>query len=86
MNCNTGHLITNEMLQAMPDFQRELFMPVPQELESAAVKKLAGKPEAMVSLTSGGKLSKWACEQRRKKAKSGREKMAKESRRRNRHE
>ncbi|TGE35911.1 hypothetical protein E4K67_22610 [Desulfosporosinus fructosivorans] len=82
MNINTGHLITSEMFQ---ELQPKDFMPLPEELESAAQKKLAGKPEAMVSLTSGGKLSKWASEQRRKKGKSGRGKMVKDSRRRNRH-
>lgn len=83
MNCNTGHLITSEMLQAMQNIKREEYVPVPQELEHAAVRKLDGKPEAMVSLTSGGKLSKWAGTQRKKSKARG--KMAKESRRRNRH-
>lgn len=87
MNVNTGHLITSERIQAMQEFQQEFqqkgYMPIPQELEPAAEKKLAGKPEAMVSLTSGGKLSKWAGAQR-KRSKS-KEKMVKESRRRNRH-
>ena len=81
MNVNTGHLVNNEMLQIMREsFPQEDYTPVPQELESAAAKKLDGKPEAFVSLTSGGKLSSWAREQRKKKRK-----MVNESRRRNRH-
>lgn len=52
---------------------------VPKELETAAKKKLAGKDEAFVSLTSGGKLSKWAAKQRKDKKKA-----AKLSRRKNR--
>ena len=83
MNINTGHLITDEGYQAMQDFQQKDYMLIPQELESAAERKLAGKPEAMVSLTSGGKLSSWASEQRRSKRKS-RSKIAKESKKRNR--
>ena len=66
MNINTGHLITNEALQSLQDYQREEYMSVPQKLETAARKKLAGKNEAMVSLTSDGKLSKWAKTQRSK--------------------
>lgn len=41
--------------------------PVPEDLHNAAKKKLAGKKEAMVSLTSGGKLSKWAAMRRKEK-------------------
>ena len=83
MNVNTGHLITPEMFQAMQDSQQKDYMQVPQELQSAAEKKLAGKPEATVSLASGGKLAKWASEQRKSKRKS-RSKIARESRKRNR--
>ncbi len=53
------------------------YTPVPAELEKAAEKKLAGQDEAYVSLTSGGKLSKWAAKQRkakRKKQKASRRK------------
>ena len=79
MNVNTGHLITSEMFQAMQEFQREEYTPVPKELHSSADKKLAGKSEAVVSLTSGGRLSKWASKQRKNKSK-----VVKESRKRNR--
>ncbi len=75
------------MAEAMKDRQKALnelareqgYEPVPPELETAAKKKLAGKDEAHVSLTSGGKLSKWAAQKRKNKRK-----MAKASRRRNR--
>ena len=40
--------------------------PVPEELQGAARKKLKGKKEAMVSLTSGGRLSRWAAKKRKK--------------------
>lgn len=76
MNVDTGHLIALKLGQEVPEGYTE----VPEYLQSAAAKKLAGKPEAMVSLNSGGKLSSWAREQRKKKRK-----MVKESRRRNRH-
>jgi len=46
------------------------YEPVPQELNKAAQKVLAGRPEAHVSLTSGGKLSKWASKKRKEKRKA----------------
>lgn len=71
------------LLESMNELKSSLqergYEPVPKELESAAKKKLAGKDEAYVSLTSGGKLSKWAAKQRKAKRK-----MQKESRRKNR--
>ena len=63
------------------------YIPVPDELVHAAKVKLSGKKEAMVSLTSGGKLSKWAAEQRKERrsgSKKQKRQMAKESKRRNR--
>ena len=55
------------------------YVPVPPELNRAAKRKLAGKDEAYVSLTSGGELSKWAAKQRKAKRK-----IAAESRKKNR--
>lgn len=75
MNVNTGHLIDFETYSEM--LSAEEYTPVPKELQVAAEKKLAGKHEAVVSLTSGGKLSNWAKAQRRNK-------LAKQSRKRNR--
>lgn len=54
---------------------------IPDELQGAAKRVLAGRPEAFVSLTSGGKLSRWAAQKRRERRRS---KIANESRRRNR--
>lgn len=66
----------NELKSSM---QERGYKEVPKELETAAEKKLSGKAEAYVSLTSGGKLSKWAAKQRKTKRK-----MANQGRRKNR--
>ena len=67
MNIDTGEvrriLGDAEMKQATD----EGFEPVPNELRDAADLKLAGNDSAMVSLTSGGKLSRWAASRRKKK-------------------
>lgn len=82
MNPSTGHLVSSiEMVSAG---QRSSYEPVPPELARAAQMKLAGErvngfSEAFVSLTSGGKLSRWAAGKRKV-----RNRMAKESRRKNR--
>lgn len=77
MNPGTGHLVRD--LYMVPADLRGGYEPVPPELQRAVARKLAGKSEATVSLTSGGKLSRWAAEKRKK-----RKKTAKESRRKNR--
>lgn len=84
MNPSTGHLINlpddeeqKRILQEM--FRDNGYEPVPPELGHAANLKLAGRNEAVVSLTSGGKLSRWAAQKRKE-----RRKTARESRRRNR--
>ena len=95
MDINTGHLVSPEKFEEMQkEVMRKLtkeiaegsangpledYQPVPKELEPAAKKKLASKDEAYVSLTSGGKLSRWAAKQRKAKRKA-----AKMSRRKNR--
>lgn len=80
MNPYTGHLVKS--LDMVPEIKAIEYEPVPRELERAVQKKLAGKSEATVSLTSGGRLSKWAAGKRsERKAKN---QMAKESRRKNR--
>lgn len=55
--------------------------PVPQHLNRAARRKLGKNKTAKVSLTSGGKLSKWAAGKRKKKRKA-----EKAARRANRHQ
>jgi hypothetical protein len=91
LNIDTGELrrITKENEE---ELARAGFVQVPFELAYAARFKLAGKDSAQVSLTSGGKLSKWAAQQRklarkkraRARTKKNRRRMAQESRRRNR--
>ena len=65
------------------DAEVEDLEPVPDELQAAAKRVLAGRPEAYVSKTSGGKLSRWASARRKERSRQ-RAKMAKASRRRNR--
>jgi hypothetical protein len=99
MNIDTGHLISGEKMEeliSMGNKRKEKFLKslgyqhVPKELEPAAKKKLAGKDEAYISLTSGGKLSKWAAGERKKRKKAevkknkNKRKMAKASRKKNR--
>lgn len=79
MDPHTGHLVELLPDESLPDgYER-----IPPELERAAQLKLAGRKEAQVSLTSGGKLSQFARDKRRaqqkKKAKNRRQR--KESRR-----
>ena len=82
MHAETGHLVSPERMR---EIERELsggqneYIQVPEELNRAARRKLNGKSEAYVSLTSGGKLSSWAAKQRKNKRQ-----MAKKARRRNR--
>lgn len=75
MDVNTGHLIALPEDQPPPEGYTE----VPPHLNRAARRKLGKNREAMVSLTSGGALSRWAAQQRKT-----RRKIAKASRRRNR--
>ena len=82
MNPSTGHLLA--IGEGMPNREKRRmkasgYEPVPKELEAVAANKLAGQDEAYVSLTSGGKLSKWAASRRKAKRK-----MAQVSKRRNR--
>lgn len=55
------------------------FEEVPKELRHSAELTLKGLDSVIVSRTSGGKLSKWAAQRRK-----ARNKMARESRKRNR--
>jgi hypothetical protein len=75
MNVDTGELIRLKQAQAVPGG----FEPIPRELQAAAKKHLAGRDSTIVSLSSGGKLSKWSRKHRKEKRKA-----AQESRRRNR--
>ena len=75
MNPNTGHLVdltkgTEDVEKKLDEikarFQRAGYKPVPKTHEVAAKIKLAGEKEAMVSLNSGGKLSKLCANWRKK--------------------
>ena len=86
MNPNTGHLVRG--MSFAEHAMRGDYVPVPPELQRAADIKLRGFDEAHVSLTSGGKLSKFAAvhrrEQRAKADNRTKSKMARASRKRNR--
>jgi hypothetical protein len=71
MNPYDGHLINLSEEQDPPTG----YVEVPEQLSRAAKRKLAGRNEAHVSLTSGGKLAKFASKKR---------KEAREARRNNR--
>lgn len=76
MNPSTGHLrVTTE-----GDIVPQEYVLVPRPLVPAARMKLAGRNEAYVSLTSGGKLSRFAAAQRKAKRQ-----QVRQSRKRNRH-
>lgn len=79
MNVDTCHLILTDKREELESLMRQGYEPIPEELNQAAKIKLAGEKEAYVSLTSGGKLSRWAAKKRR-----ARNKKARESRKRNR--
>ena len=87
MDPDIGHLVSEkkllEILEKEPE-KKERYKPIPEHLERAAQKKLAGKEEAMVSLTSGGKLSSWAAQERKAKTRKKARRTSEASRRRNR--
>lgn len=71
MQPNTGHLVdtTEADKKTLKKLQKAGYEEVPSELQEAARRKLAGKKEALVSLTSGGKLSRHAAQLRKKRRK-----------------
>lgn len=75
-----GHLVRTDDFSAdqLNDFKSNGYESLDPDLSNAASRKLNGKNEAQVSLTSGGKLSKVAAAMRKK------EKVAKKSRSHNR--
>ena len=62
MNPNTNELVdtSNMTEEEIYRLHNNGFVPVPQKLNRAAKRKLAGKKSAKVSFTSGGLLSNWA--------------------------
>jgi hypothetical protein len=85
MDTRTGHLMSGEAMERLRTLDKELaagYTEVPKRLSRAARRKLAGRDEATVSLTSGGKLSRWAAHERAKAAKAKRRAAAKRKTRR----
>lgn len=66
MDTRTNHLIRLDEGEEPP----KGYEPVPTELQRAAIFKLAGRKEATVSRTSGGKLSRWAAMRRNQRRKA----------------
>jgi hypothetical protein len=65
MNPNNNHLVAN--VESINERIRNEYDQIPEHLNRAARRKLAGRSEAFVSKTSGGKLSKHAAGLRKKK-------------------
>jgi len=74
MHVNENHLMDisspdfKEMEEAIKAIKAE-YRTLPPSLQNAAKRKLKGRNSAYVSKTSGGKLSKWAAQERKKKRK-----------------
>lgn len=60
MNCNTGHLVRQELLDGMAVHQRKEYTAVPKKLASAARIALGANSETMVDLNAKSELSDWA--------------------------
>ena len=99
MNIDTGELMSLEDLKEKMGFdaitdrvelEKRLnergWEVVPDELQEAAEKELAGQKETEVDLKSNNELAKWAAERRKKRSQNWQKKkrkIAKESRKRN---
>jgi len=68
MNCDNGHLVSR--LGMIDTSERSRYVMLPDHLVVSAKKKLNGADEATVSLTSGGKLSRFAGETRKERRKN----------------
>ena len=68
MNPDTNKLVRIGSSEVMSELKEKGFIPVPQTLERAASLMLGKNKSAVVSKTSGGKLSKWAAKKRRERA------------------
>lgn len=67
MQVNTGHLVSAEFLERLTAEKRADYVEVPKGLDRAARRALKGRSETHISLTSGGKLSRFAAEKRKAK-------------------
>lgn len=79
MNVESMELKSCKDERTLEELQDLGYTEVPPALNRAARRKLAGRDRAVVSRTSGGKLSTWAAAERKRHRK-----IAQESRRRNR--
>lgn len=84
MNPYTGHIVAFKDIRKVEARYRDGFIELPETLNVAANKVLRGRKVAKVSLKSGGKLSRWAAAERKKDKERSRNRVAKQSRKRNR--
>jgi len=85
MQPGTGHLVDiaklceskneDEIEAIKEELAEKGYEEVPESHVEASRRKLSGKSEAYVSLTSGGKLSKWAAEKRKEKRQRYKDKL-----------
>lgn len=80
MNPYTGELYADRNAADLVEQEREQMVEVPGHLNRAARRVLGGRERAQVSLTSGGKLSRFAASERAKAKTKAKRKMAKASR------
>lgn len=67
MNIDTNHLVSEVEYQGMTEEDRKQYLPIPEELNRAARRKLGVNQSAKVSFISNGKLSKWARRMRKQR-------------------
>ena len=67
MDVNRNHLVTDVVYNGMSEEDRKAYIPVPEELNRAARRKLGINQEVKVSFISNGKLSKWARKMRKER-------------------
>jgi len=70
MNIDDNELVSAKTFSQMNELEKQKFTPIPPELQSAAERKLNGRGSVSVSKHSGGKLSRWAAVERKKKRKA----------------
>ena len=68
MDVDRNHLVTDVVYNGMSEEDRKAYLPVPEELNRAARRKLGINQEARVSFISNGKLSKWARKMRKERS------------------
>lgn len=68
MNPDTNELVRLVNIAESIGLKKKGFIPVPKSLDHAARVKLGKNKRAIVSKTSGGKLSRWAAKKRKERA------------------